>query len=1001
MQNRTSFFIFLFIVLGCQYTVIAQPAWTIDIFGKEKKPEKYEEKKLASEKTGEKSFKGIRKFMQNNTSHYNFYYNANNKLNAVIERAKLSSKDDYSKLLQFYPYTLENTAIQKTDLDSVIYKATAGILLHDLRTEWVDNFYLLIGKAYYLKKDLDSAALTFQFINYNLFPRTKKDDDYNKIVGSNSNDAGSGVGSVTIADKEKRNILQKAFTQPASRNDALIWQIRTFTEQKEYGDAAGLISILQNDKNLPKRLQNDLEEATAYWFYAQNNLDSSANHLAKALSNADSKQDKSRWEYLLAQMYEVTGNYDNASAYYAKVSKHTNDPVMDIYARLNDAKMLRKNGDNKELANSIANLLKMAKKDKYDTYRDIIYYSAAQLSLQQPDTTNSISYYFKSIENNPTATSYKDLSFIQLGDIAFTQKRYTDAKSFYDSVTTTSTEIGFDLTSTDERKEILSRLVPPLNTIELQDSLQLLATLTSTDREAIVKKIIKKYRKENGLKADDAFEGNTLITFNERNTEPVDLFRSAAANTGEWYFYSTNLRSKGFNDFKVKWGKRTNVDNWRRNATTSSTSAIVKNANSGLGSTSPDTPASKDLTGTTAVANATTEITYEGLMSQIPTTPEMIDSSNILTAKSMLTAAEIFQNELQDYNQAIELYEKFLQRFSKNENVPNVYRALNFCYTKIGNVNKANQYKNSLLTNYPGSDAAKKINMPIVSAAAKNPAATVTYENIYNQFIEGKFDEAIAQKKVADSLYGINYWSPQLLYIEAMYHIKQRNDSNAIAQLRNLVTLYPTSALKPKAATMIDVLSRRAEIEKYLTELEITRTDDDKVIVANDNPNTTTIIAPSAPTAVKIIAAPTTIKPRVDTIKTPDAFISKNFVLQPEAPFYVAMILDKVDGVYVTEAKNAFTRFNKSSMATINITINKDAIDADKALLLFANFENATEAIKYYDKIKKAAPSEISWLQASKYSFTIISDSNLQILKANKDLQTYRQLLNSNFGNKF
>lgn len=186
MLKSKALLIFFLITCAFCYSnmLMAQPTWTLDPFGKEKKPEKYEEKKLGSEKTGEKKFKGVRKFLQNNTSHYNFYFNANNRLNLVIERAKLSNKDDYAKMLSFYPYSLENTASQKTDLDSVIYKSTAGILLHDLRSEWVDNFYLLIGKSYFLKKDFDSAALTFQFINYNLFPRKKTDDDYNKIVGS-------------------------------------------------------------------------------------------------------------------------------------------------------------------------------------------------------------------------------------------------------------------------------------------------------------------------------------------------------------------------------------------------------------------------------------------------------------------------------------------------------------------------------------------------------------------------------------------------------------------------------------------------------------------------------------------------------------------------------------------------------------------------------------------------------------------------------------------------
>ena len=33
---------------------------------------------------------------------------------------------------------------------------------------------------------------------------------------------------------------------------------------------------------------------------------------------------------------------------------------------------------------------------------------------------------------------------------------------------------------------------------------------------------------------------------------------------GDWYFYNTSVKSKGFNEFKRVWGKRQNVDNWRR-----------------------------------------------------------------------------------------------------------------------------------------------------------------------------------------------------------------------------------------------------------------------------------------------------------------------------------------------------------------------------------------------------------------------------------------------------
>ena len=140
----------------------AQPTWTFEPFGKEKKPEQYEEKLLPSEKTATKKFTPVRRFIQNNTTHYNFYFNANNRLNAVLERARIANKDDYNQLLPFYGYSLDQTAAQRVELDSVIYKSTAAILLHDLRSDWVDNMYLLIGKSYYLRKQFDSAAMTFQ-----------------------------------------------------------------------------------------------------------------------------------------------------------------------------------------------------------------------------------------------------------------------------------------------------------------------------------------------------------------------------------------------------------------------------------------------------------------------------------------------------------------------------------------------------------------------------------------------------------------------------------------------------------------------------------------------------------------------------------------------------------------------------------------------------------------------------------------------------------------------
>ena len=58
-------------------------------------------------------------------------------------------------------------------------------------------------------------------------------------------------------------------------------------------EAAGIIEILRNDPNFPKRLNTELNETIAYWFYKQQVYDSSAFYLSKALNEADNAPGRS------------------------------------------------------------------------------------------------------------------------------------------------------------------------------------------------------------------------------------------------------------------------------------------------------------------------------------------------------------------------------------------------------------------------------------------------------------------------------------------------------------------------------------------------------------------------------------------------------------------------------------------------------------------------------------------------------------------------------------
>ena len=979
---QTSILFLLFYYIAPAYSQIG----TITFDLQKDKPKKFENKTLKSETTGDKKFTLKKRISQNTVSHYNYYFNANNKLNDVIERARLSNKDDYSKLIPFYGYSLNTTAAQKTELDSVIYKATAGILLHDLRSDWVDNFYLLIGKSYLFQKQFDSAGMTFQFINYNLFPRKRKDDDFAKTVGTNESASGN---SISIASKENKSLINKAFNRPPSRNDALVWQIRTFIEQEEYTDAAGLINTLQNDQNFPVRLKADLEEVNAYWFYKQKMYDSAAAHLEKALSAAEDKQDKARWEYLLAQLFEITKQPQKASQYYTKSMRHTTDPLMDIYANLSNAKIYRSN-DSKEFNNTIDNLVRMAKRDKYESYRDIIYYSAGELALQKPDTAAAEFLFKKSLSYNELNAAYKNRAYLQLGDIAFNKRAYKKASGFYDSLQLNDVVLIDRVKEIEDRKNALTKIVEKINIIEREDSLQHIAMLSPNEQKAFINDLLKKLRKEKGLKEIDYNSASPSSVFDNSNQQSVDLFGNNNTK-GDWYFYNASMKSRGFSEFKSRWGNRINIDNWRRN---SATSNAINNVNAVNNNTNlPDNK--------TSIAN--TELSYDAMLNNLPLTADKLNASNILVASSLFELGKLYQNSLEDYAIAAQTYETSLQRFPNNLYNGELYLNLMYCYTKLGNLSKSAYYKNLLLTGFKDTKYAQIANNPkAVKQGTKDPAATKRYENIYNLFIEGQFEKAVEDKRAADSLYGNNYWSPQLLYIEAVYYIKQKQDSLAVVTLNNIISQYPTSPLKDKAATMIDVLKRRKQIEGYLTNLNIKRVDEDKMIVINDQPVekkpvTQNPIIPQPKTVMsedkKEVVQPQVIKPQPVTNGT--------FTFVAEEPQNVVMILDKVDPVYISEARNAFNRYNREKFSGQTIDIVKDAFDKDRNFLIFSKFPDANAAIVYADRLKKNAPSEVSWLPANKYSFVIISDANLQVLKANKDLAGYIKLLNTKYPGKY
>ncbi len=975
MMHLLKKILFAVFLLLFAYEAIAQPGSTVEL----KKPPKYEKRTLGSEKTGQKKFTVPRHLYQNMVTHYNYYFNAENKLNAIVDKAKGIFKDDYTNLLPFYNYSLDYTASDGSEIDSIIYKCTAGVLLHDLRNDWIDNLYLLLGKAYYFRKNFDSAAAAFQYINYAFAP---KDEGYDIPIGSNVSNTD---GVFSIATVEKRGFLKKISSRPPSRNNALTWMARNYIEAGQPIQAKGILEILRSDPNYPERLQTDLQETLSYWYYTQKQYDSAAPHLEKALKNASNRFEQARWEFLIAQMYQLSGNNEQAVKYYSLSAAHTTDPVMEVYANLNSIGI---SSGNKEdvLKEKLNNLLKMAKKDRYQSYRDIIYYAAAQVEIERGDTRSAEQLLQKSIKYSINNPQQKNQSFLLLADVNYKERQFVPAHNFYDSIDINNITKKDDLDRIALRKPALKIISDNLDNIHLQDSLQQIAALPEAEREAFLKKTAKKLRKMRGLSEESDESSNPAV---QLKTGGEDLF--SAPSKGDWYFNNNALKSSGYGTFRQQWGNRPDVDNWRRKSEVDKISQAAKPAGEGAIS----------KPGSTLISPTITNPTENQLESSLPLTEELLQKSNDSIAGSLFTNGLVFQNQLENYGAAIETYENLNHRFPSNVHEEESLFNLYFCYHQTGNDLKADSCLTVLNKNFSKGKWTELLNKKPEKQTGPD-AATKAYEHVYNLFVEGKFEEAKAEKIKADQSYGKSAWTPQLLFIEAIYYVSAKEDSVAINRLNDLTALYPENPLAARAKTMVDVLKRRKEIESYLTNLQITRNEEEASQVVDLNPSTSVVRQPEIKrdsTASKPVVKTAPIK--VDTATEAPVKV-KSFTFDANQPQYVLVILDKVAPVFANEAKNAFTRFNSQTYYNQKMNIRSETLDDRYNLLLIGPFAGASEASDYVDKTKPVTQTRIlPWLTADKYNYIIISQANLDLLNENKDLEGYRSLLQKALPGKF
>jgi TolA-binding protein len=187
--------------------------------------------------------KGLKLFMHNLTAKYNGYFNANILVQEATDKLVEQHQDNYNQVLDIYPYlAVDNPAAVAPDLDKAIEKV-AVVATYHRPSHWVDDCYLMMGKAQYLKHDFESAEETFAYLAENYNPSLKK-----KMSAKDRQKR-----AAEVRDDKKKERDQKAKDTKKARETAVKEKAQAKEEKTK--------QVEKDKKDREKELQDAKEQA--------------------------------------------------------------------------------------------------------------------------------------------------------------------------------------------------------------------------------------------------------------------------------------------------------------------------------------------------------------------------------------------------------------------------------------------------------------------------------------------------------------------------------------------------------------------------------------------------------------------------------------------------------------------------------------------------------------------------------------------------------------------
>ena len=888
-----------------------------------------------------------RRLVQNAFTHYNYYYNANKKMEDALVNMQRTKKENLDSLIGLYPFDPNrDSSLLSSDMDSIVRKASIGLQIHDPRVKWANDMFLLMGEAYYYKGRYENAATSFRYIISSDEEQKKKDAP--KYSSSNGNKSKEQPSILEEEQNSKLDFLK----HKSVHNEAILWLARTYTESKKIENAEMVISLLEGDPNLPDDLIGRLAVEKAFAYLANQNYEEASKQLDIVIEDGYLPDYlKMRAAFLNGQLAQNRGDFVTAITNYEKNLSYFPKIEMDFYARKNIAYNSLMAGN--EVDEAMRPLKKVLNDAKYVNYYDQVYYVLGKIAIKAGKTDDAIKYLNKSISTPKASKKQKALSFAALGDAYYSASKYPVAKNAYDSAAKYATGSSKDTTglASIQRGKVLNEIVGPTNIIHDQDSLMALAQLSKREQTAAVRKYLHYLQQIIQDSIDNAMLAGNTITVAEPANDNTE-----ASN---WYFSSPTQIQQGSAEFKRKWGNRPLTDNWRH-AT-----------NQNIVSSKPDD--NEETVGNTpAEDNGLPSEEY--LLSRIPNKQEQKDLSNKTVQKAYIQLAKAYFKQLEDYVQASATLDILDKKFpNHNQKEEELYLRYQIALAQ-NQLAKAQTYSDQLLDKFPKSVYADILRPKHNNKSeAQNSTVKVAefYEETYNMVLKHQYTEAMVRIELAKKQYDNLSFSKRFKVLEAMAYAGAGNYDKADSTLLEFNKQYGGDTLSTWSNSVKEYIAavRKSGFPAWYKETPPGEKDNkidgktDKMIAKNDS--------------VK---------------KVPKSDIPSFYAYKPAEEHICIVVLPGLDG-RTGILKQNLTTFNKTKYPDAAMEINIDFYGMQQTIVVLKKFPNADTAKKYMNDLKIA--DVLHDYKPEEYQALIISSNNYKKLFADKKLLHYLSFYNT------